>query len=248
MSTLRSSKVIVIGGSSGVGRATVLALLERGAEVVAVGRNPARLEALRAEAPRPLAIRALDATDRAAVDRLFAETAPDHVVVAAGTHAPMALLDEQTWEGFSRPWNEDVKMAFEVGQAAFRQVQPEGCHVLFVSSGAGLLGSPLSGGYAGSKRTQMFMTGYFQRAAKERKKKLRFTAIVPKQLIADTQTGHEVSLTYARLAGITQAKFMERFEVPLLARGVADAIVRALEGEFAEGALVAVTGKGTELL
>jgi hypothetical protein len=58
-----------------------------------------------------------------------------------------------------------------------------------------------------------------------------------------------VSLAYAKLAGISQEKFLERFETPLLTTGVAAAILGALEGEFPESAtLVGVTGRGSELL
>lgn len=249
MSKVSGSKVVVIGGGSGIGRATVLALLERGAEVVAVGRDPSRLETLAAEASRPIETRALDATHGEDVERLFADVRPRHVVLAAGSRSPLALLDELDWEGFSRPWNQDVKMAFEVGRAAFRQRLGAGSNVVIVSSGAGLAGSPLSGGYAGAKRTQMFIASYFQRASNERQAGLRFFAIVPKQLLPDTATGQEVSRTYAKLAGITQEKFMERFETPLYSTGVAAAIVRALEGEFPDTATtIGVTGRGTELL
>jgi len=249
MSQLNGAKVIVIGGSSGVGRATVLAALERGAEVVVVSRTPAHLESVRREASRPIETRALDATDGVAIERLFAEVRPRHVVLSAGTRSPLAFLDEQTWEGFSAPWNQDVKMAFEVGRAALQQKLGAGSNVVIVSSGAGLVGSPLSGGYAGAKRTQMFMASYFQRASNERKAGIRFLAVVPQQLLPDTATGHEVSLTYAKLAGITQEKFMERFETPLHTTGVAAAIVRALEGEFPETATtIGVTGRGAEVL
>jgi hypothetical protein len=93
------------------------------------------------------------------------------------------------------------------------------------------------------------MASYFQRASKEKGSGLRFLAIVPKQLIPDTETGHTVSLTYAKLAGITQEKFMERFETPLYTTGVASAIVRALDGEFPETATsIGVSGRGTEVL
>ena len=43
--------VIVTGGSSGIGRATVLAFATEGAHVLAAGRNPNRLVAVAAEAP-----------------------------------------------------------------------------------------------------------------------------------------------------------------------------------------------------
>jgi NAD(P)-dependent dehydrogenase (short-subunit alcohol dehydrogenase family) len=246
MTSLENRNVLVIGGSSGIGRATVRALLARGARVVAVGRDPERLATLRREAD--VETRALDASDGAALDALVAGVRPDHVVLAAGSRSPAALVDEYSWESFSLPWNQDVKMSFELGRSVLRHGVASNGAVVFVSSGAGLFGSPLSGGYAGAKRTQMFLATYFQRAAKERSAAARFLAIVPKQLLPDTETGQDVSRAYAKLAGISQEKFMERFAVPLLTAGVADAIVKALQGDFAEASVVGVTGSGTEIL
>jgi NAD(P)-dependent dehydrogenase (short-subunit alcohol dehydrogenase family) len=46
-------KAIVTGGSSGIGRATALAMVSEGASVVAVGRDEAKLSAVRSEASDP---------------------------------------------------------------------------------------------------------------------------------------------------------------------------------------------------
>jgi 3-oxoacyl-[acyl-carrier protein] reductase len=63
--------------------------------------------------------------------------------------------------------------------------------VVIVSSGAGVNpnGSPMSGGYAGTKRMQMFLAGYFQQAADARKLGIRFVALAPMQFLAGTRTG-----------------------------------------------------------
>jgi len=249
MTTLSGSKVLVIGASSGVGRATVVSLAALGAKVVAAARNRERLDHLRTGTPGELVTQVLDATDGAAVGRVLAEVRPDHVVLTAGGHSRLALVDEHDWESFSMPWNQDVKMAFELGRAALQLPLRPGSTVVIVSSGAGLGGSPLSGGYAGAKRMQMFLASYLERASKERSLGLRFVGVVPKQLIVDTETGDQASRAYAALAGITQEKFMQRFETPLYSQGVADAIVGVLERRLApEATLLAVTGKGTELL
>ena len=63
------------------------------------------------------------------------------------------------WESFSASWNTDLKIAFQVGQTALRRPLRPGSLVLIVSSGAALVGSPMSGGYAGAKRMQMFLAG-----------------------------------------------------------------------------------------
>jgi NAD(P)-dependent dehydrogenase (short-subunit alcohol dehydrogenase family) len=229
-----------------------LALAAQGTRVWAVGRDGARLERVQREAaagPGQVIARPLDATDAQAMDRLIDEADPDLVVLSAGVRARLGLVPEHTWESFSAPWNTDVKIAFQVGQTALRRPLRPGSLVIIVSSGAGLSGSPLSGGYAGAKRMQMFLAGYLQRSADAAKLGIRFVAVVPKQLIAGTELGESVADAYAALAGITRDKFMERFGQPLTADDVARAIVGVAHGELGrEGSVLGVTGAGTEAL
>jgi NAD(P)-dependent dehydrogenase (short-subunit alcohol dehydrogenase family) len=253
MTAFHPSAAIVTGGGSGVGRATALALAALGTRVWIVGRDPASLERVRAEAAGPGQVVAapFDATDGAAMDRLIAEADPDLVVLSAGARARLALVHEQTWASFSEPWNTDVKIAFQVGQTAIRRPLRAGSLVVIVSSGAGLGGSPLSGGYAGAKRMQMFLAGYLQRSAAAAKVPVdvRFVAVVPKQLIAGTELGAMAADAYAGLAGITREKFMERFGAPLTAEAVATTIVQLAQGEIGRDAtILGVTGAGVEAL
>lgn len=73
-------RVLVIGGTSGIGRATVVRLLERGAGVIAAGRNEDRLGQLASELAdlaalkgAHLSTRVLDARDLDAVSSLVGE-------------------------------------------------------------------------------------------------------------------------------------------------------------------------------
>jgi len=142
-------RAVVIGAAGGVGKSTVNALTEAGIDVVAAGRDR-------------------DATDPDQVAALLGEADPELVVVAAGARPHMASIDEQSWESFSIPWNVDVRIAFEVGRAALARPLRPGSTVLIVSSGAAIAGSPLTGGYAGAKRMQMFLAAYLQRASDAR--------------------------------------------------------------------------------
>ena len=245
------SSAIVVGGGSGIGRATVLALAAAGTRVWAIGRDRARLEQVRKDAAGPgeVTIRAFDATDGPEMDRLIAEVDPDLVVLSAGARARLALIHEQTWESFSAPWNTDLKIAFQVGQTALRRPLRPGSLVIIVSSGAGLQGSPLSGGYAGAKRMQMFLAGYLQRSADAAKLGIRFLALVPKQVLAESELGAAVASAYGALGGITPEKFMERFGAPLTPGDLARTIVDVARGELGrEGSIVGVSGKGIEPL
>ena len=224
-------RALVIGAGSGVGRATANALTAAGADVVASGRER-------------------DATDPAQIAALLDEADPDLVVVAAGTRPRMASIEEHTWESFSAPWNVDVKIAFEVGQAALARPLRPGSTVLIVSSGAGLDGSPRSGGYAGAKRTQMFLAGYLQRAADARGLGIRFVALAPRQLLAGTAIGEAAAAAYGAESGESAEDYMNRrFPVPLDPDGVARAIVSIASGEeHPEATVLTVTAKGLEAI
>ena len=183
------------------------------------------------------------------MDRLIAEVDPELLVLSAGARARLAPIDEQTWDSFSAPWNTDLKIAFQVGQTALRRPLRPGSLVIIVSSGAGLSGSPLSGGYAGAKRMQMFLAGYLQRSADAAKLGIRFLALVPKQVLAESELGAAVASAYGALGGITPEKFMERFGAPLTPDDLARTIVGVAQGELArEGNIVGVSGKGIEAL
>ncbi len=238
-----TTNALVIGAGSGIGRATVLELLAQGARVTAVGRDAARLHGLDGAVPR-----AGDATDPDTVRALLAD-GPELVVVAAGVRPPMDPVDRLSWEDFSAAWNSDVKLAYEIGRAALARPLRPGSTVIIVSSGAGLAGSPLSGGYAGAKRMQMFLASYLQRESTARELGIRFVALAPRQLLVDTALGAAAATRYAAESGITVARFMERFPAPLDAAGVARAIVAIARGEAGAGATVlGLTGKGLEVL
>src|SRR5690242_19725376 len=92
MTVLKGQTVVVIGGSSGIGRATAAHARAEGAEVILTGRDPARL----AEAAADVGARqtaAFDATDADALDGFFADVPDpiDHVLVTAGgpTYGPL---------------------------------------------------------------------------------------------------------------------------------------------------------------
>ncbi|HQU92580.1 MAG TPA: SDR family NAD(P)-dependent oxidoreductase, partial [Pyrinomonadaceae bacterium] len=75
-SNMEGKVVLITGASSGIGRASAKAFVERGASVVAVGRNEAELEALRAEVhdlEGTLIPKLADVTETSQVDRLVSE-------------------------------------------------------------------------------------------------------------------------------------------------------------------------------
>jgi NAD(P)-dependent dehydrogenase (short-subunit alcohol dehydrogenase family) len=249
MTDLKGKSAVVVGASSGVGRATLVALAGQGARVCGIARSKDRLERVVRETPGDVTAMVGDATDPEFVSRIVRERDPDILAICMGARAFIGTIEKHTWEQFSAIWNADVKATFHLCQEAIRRPLRKGSSVIIVSSGAAIGGSPLSGGYAGAKRMQWLMAGYAQGVSDRNKLGIRFVAVVPKQLIVGTETGESVSVAYAEHAGITQEKFMERFGAPLMADGVADAISKVARGEVGpEGGAFAVTGKGIESL
>jgi NADP-dependent 3-hydroxy acid dehydrogenase YdfG len=248
MTSLQGKTAVVTGGSSGVGKATVKALISEGVRVVAVARGADRLRALEAEVGEGLTTLQGDAADAMFAERVTA-LKPDFVVLAAGVTPRMARIDEHDWESFSAPWNGDLKSTFHFVKLALTQPLIPGSMVIVVSSGAAVRGSPLSGGYAGAKRMQWFLAGYGQRVSDAKQLGIRMLAILPVQFIEGTTIGSRAAAAYGAMNGISAEATMKQFAVPLDASKVASAIVTALRGGVAAGiTAVSVNGTGIEPL
>jgi NAD(P)-dependent dehydrogenase (short-subunit alcohol dehydrogenase family) len=93
-----------------------------------------------------------DVTDDLLVNKVVSDLKPGIIILNAGATPVMAPLDEQTWESFTTVWNTDVKAGLCGIRAALKASLPPGSRVVIVSSGAAMIGVPLSGSYAGAKR------------------------------------------------------------------------------------------------
>jgi NAD(P)-dependent dehydrogenase (short-subunit alcohol dehydrogenase family) len=81
---LKGARVLVLGGSSGIGLATAAAAAADGAFVTIASRSQAKLDAALTRLAGNTRAVVLDTSDEAAVERFFTDEAPwDHVVVSA---------------------------------------------------------------------------------------------------------------------------------------------------------------------
>jgi NAD(P)-dependent dehydrogenase (short-subunit alcohol dehydrogenase family) len=219
---LRDRRVIVTGGSRGLGRGIVEALVAEEARVVAVARDAAPLGALAGETGAEIA--PLDVTDDDGAGRLLREVRPDLLVLCAGAMPPLDPLQDQTWEAFSRNWEVDAKSTFFWLRHVLRMPLAAGAHVVVVSSGAALRGSPVSGGYASAKRAQWFMTDYASQESQRLELGLRFHCLLP-ALNPSTALGRAGIDAYAARAGVTAEAFARRFSPVLTPAIMGKAIV-----------------------
>src|SRR6266403_452633 len=188
MVTLVGKNVVVVGASRGVGCAIVCKMAAEGAPVLAVGRTPEPLDQLAREVSGTKTL-AMDAASHAAPSRIFAALRPDVVILCAGARPPGRPLHELTWEQFSVNWHTDVWMSFSFCRETLRAPLAPGSTVILISSGAALGGSPISGGYAGAKRTQMFIANYAQKESDRLNLGIRFLALAPARTMPETELG-----------------------------------------------------------
>lgn len=128
---ISGQRFVITGGGSGIGLAIAELAAARGAEVVLLGRDKARLERAAAGIGAAASIRPLDVTDAADVVRAFAEIgAFDHLVTSAAgiTIGAFAELDEAAYRDFY-----EVKFwgQYRAIKAALPYIAPTGSITLF---------------------------------------------------------------------------------------------------------------------
>jgi NAD(P)-dependent dehydrogenase (short-subunit alcohol dehydrogenase family) len=209
MQNLNGKRVVVTGGSQGLGLAMVEALVAGGASVTAMSRDRSNLAAAR---DLGASVIAGDATDATLMNSVVRDQTPDVLILNAGTRLPIKTIDEQSWDEFSIVWNTDVKAGLVGMQAALNTPMKPGGRILVMSSGASMvLAVPfikpedlsLSGGYVGAKRMLWFMAHSANTVSRGRGLGLHFQVLAPLQLIPGTTLGYEVAAACAEIEGIS---------------------------------------------
>lgn len=150
----RGRRVWVVGGSTGIGRATVLALAERGAQVMVSARGADALQALTAERSGVQAW-PLDVTDAAAVrataTEILAQGPLDLVLYCAG-HYRAQRATAFDLADLQRHLDINYRGALYVLDAVLPALLARGAgHISLVSSVAGYRGLPQSLAYGPTK-------------------------------------------------------------------------------------------------
>ena len=241
---LQGKRVVVLGASRGVGREVVRHASAEGAEVLAVAREGRGLAEL-AKSMRRVETLALDAASDAAPSKVFRKAGPDLLVICGGATPPVRPIPELSWAEFSVNWEVDTKMAFLFCREALRTPLAPGSVVVIISSGAGLGGSPISGGYAGAKRMQMFLAKYCQAESDRRELGIRFVALVPSRIMPETDLGQVAVNGYARYLGVPPEKFLENMGARQSPTDVAEAVLDIVKKPPAEpGSIFTISADG----
>ena len=215
----------MVGASRGLGRGVAKAFAEAGAPVVGVARSGPALHEL-ASTPN-VRTEVADAADATAAARILDTYEPEVLILVAGANPAMRPLQHHTWETFSLNWNVDVKIAFTWLREALLKPLAPGSRVVVVSSGAALNGSPASGGYAGAKATQRFLSAYAHEEAQRAGLDLHFTAVMPR-MSPFAEVGRAGVRAYAARSGQTEDDFVERMGDAWTPEGAGEALVKLI--------------------
>lgn len=208
MSDLSGKTAVVVGASRGLGRGIAGALAAAGADVTAVARSGSALTELAASGGN-ISVEVADAADPSVAWSLVDKYEPSILVLVAGANPVMLPLQQQTWETFSLNWHTDVRMTFNWLREALLKPLAPGSHVVVMSSGAAIFGSPGTGGYAGAKATQRFMAEYAQEESRRAGLDITVTALMPRMTpLGDV--GRRGVRGYAARSGVTEEAFVKQ--------------------------------------
>jgi len=152
MALTSDSRVVILGGTSGIGLATAKAATAAGASVVVASRNPASVAAALAELPAGSAGRAVDVSSTADLEAFFASVGPfDHFVYTAGDNIALTPLKDYTPDRGRASFALRVFAAFDAIRLAVPHIRPGGSITLtsgtaaFQGGEAWFLGAATSG-------------------------------------------------------------------------------------------------------
>ena len=158
---LKKAKVLVTGGSSGIGLETARSLVQEGAQVIICGRNRKKLEeAALITGAKPVAADVSNPQEAFQLVKETVEYLGDYNVLinnaGFGTYAPLVDLDP---EAMRRVWETNVLGAMLIAQHSARFFKKENYgHIVNVASTASQKGYAGGTAYASSKFALAGMT------------------------------------------------------------------------------------------
>src|SRR5215510_2283000 len=122
--SLSGSRVLVLGGSSGIGLATATAAAEAGAKVTLASRSNDKVNAAAAQAGHGAVGTALDTTDDAALEAFFSSQPEwDHIVVSVAAGRSAGIHDMTLQDAYG---NMNAKFWTAYKTAKLAKITPEG--------------------------------------------------------------------------------------------------------------------------
>lgn len=202
---LRDKRVIITGGSTGIGAAVARRFLEEGAKAAVWCRNPDNAAAIAAELPALSHVAAVDVADPEGVDRAFADSLEqlgglDVLICNAGISIRHSFVDI-TREEFDRVMRVNVHGVFYVSQLAARHMQALGQRgaILMTASTSGVTAYRHYADYNASKGALLAL---MRSMAVELAPKIRVNAVNPGYTMTPMQEAEYSAEMLARVNGI----------------------------------------------
>jgi NAD(P)-dependent dehydrogenase (short-subunit alcohol dehydrogenase family) len=140
--------IVVIGGTSGIGLASATLLSRRGALVTIVGRESTRLGAALRDIGGTARGEIADATERAALDEVFARSKPiHHLVVSASGGAGAGPIATMSAEGLRHGFEAKFWVYWNATQSVLPYLAEDGS-ITFITAASSRFANPGTSGLA----------------------------------------------------------------------------------------------------
>jgi len=179
---LEKQVVLVVGASSGIGRATAVLFAREGARVMAAARRAERLAGLKAEIPS-IETAVADASDPASMERLAAETRErlgpvDILVYNTGTNIKDRALTRLNAKLWDMMVSTNLNGAYYITGAVLPSMRErKSGHIIFVSSISGIVPDVSGAAYQAAKRGLIGLAHAIR--VEEREHGIRTCAVCP---------------------------------------------------------------------
>lgn len=237
---LAGRRVVVTGGVSGIGLATVTRFADEGSRVVVLDRDAPAFEGLRIARPDLVGLLEVDVADADAVDHAFTEVdrilgGIDVLIANAGISIRHRFLDI-TAEEWRRTVGVNLDGVFHCAQAAARRmVGSGGGAILMTASTNGIVGHPWYADYNASKAGVVLLA---RSMALELAPAVRVNAICPGYVLTPMQQAeYTLEMLAATDAKIPLGRHAKPEEVAALF-----AFLASDEGAYITGAAIPIDG------
>ena len=209
--SLSGQNALVIGGGSGMGAATALALADSGAQVAVSGRRQAKLQEIIKEAPEGAFLKdyAADVSDRDSLAALFDWfdcnfSSLDIFVNAAGVNIPDRAMEDLSPDDWDKVIEINLTGAYDCLRLALERMRPrkDGL-VVMINSVSGKRSNPLGGVAYNASKFGMTALGACV-AEEERENGIRITNLFPGEVNTPILDQRPVPPTEEHRAGILQ--------------------------------------------
>jgi NAD(P)-dependent dehydrogenase (short-subunit alcohol dehydrogenase family) len=232
---LKRQTVVVIGGSSGIGLATVQALAAAGGRVIATGRDAKKLRNALADLGEQVAGEAFDGGDRSALDAFFGRIGRfDHLVLALSGGEGGGEFAKLDLKALRRGFEAKFWPQMEAAQAALPALRPGGS-ITFLTAISARMAHPGTAGLGAINGAIESMIGALARELKP----TRVNAVSPG--VVDTPWWDQFP------AEVKDGIFRQQVEVLPAGRvgraqDVAHAVQFLVENSFMTGAVIECDG------